>query len=505
MVRDKIVTKVITPQKGKQSLALNIDADVIFLAGAAGSAKSYTLLMRMLRYIDDPHFDAIYFRRTTVQLKGQGGLWDNAKDLYRDFDADCIDSKLTATFPSGAKAKFAHLELEKNKIDHQGLQYSAQFWDELTHYTETQFTYLLSRLRSKSSTRSFVMASMNPDSPDHWVVKWVKPFLNDEGFYNEDMAGKILYFVTVEGQPIFAKTKKELEEKFPHLCYLDNPLTGKKVYVPPKSFTVVGSTIFDNPILIQQNPNYLAELQSLPEIDRARLLHGNWYVRPEGSNFFERNWLTKLDRIPQGNEVRAWDKASSEPSDVERHPDFTASIKMIKTTDGRFCIIGDFCQENQEGDGIYKGRFRKRAGERDSIILKQSEFDGKECKVILPVDVGSAGRTEYQHSARQLISKGFIVRPDPMPTNKSKVTKYSPFSSACQAGLVDIVESTFPDKQTLEFFYKENESFSGDRSTRQRKDDWPDTCGTAFNYLNEQEIIPSFTLPEFKQTNPFNI
>ena len=496
--------EVIAPQEGKQELAINIDADVILLAGSAGSAKSFTLLMRILRYIDDPHFDAVFLRRTMPQIKGQGGMWDNAKDLYNKFDATCLDSKMQATFESGCKATFKSMELEKDKLNFQGLQFTAILFDELTHFSETQFTYLMSRLRSKSKTSSFLMASMNPDSPDHWVVKWVKPFLDEDGYFNEEMAGKILYFVTIEGLPVFADSRKKLEDQFPHMVWLENPRTGEKEYVAPKSFTVVGSTIFDNPILIKQNPNYLAELQSLPEIDRARLLHGNWYIRPEGSNNFERSWLTKLDKIPSGVSVRAWDKASSEPSDVERFPDFTASIKMIKTTEGRFCIIGDFCSENQEADGLYKGRFRKRAGERDSIILKQTQWDGKTCKVILPVDVGAAGKTEYLHSAKQLVTKGFVVRPDPMPTNKSKIVKYSPFSSACQAGLVDIVESTFPDEQTLEMFYVENEAFSGERSTRTRKDDWPDTCATGFNYLNESEVIPSFTLPSFKQSNPFD-
>jgi phage terminase large subunit-like protein len=493
---------VVAPQKGKQELALNLDADVIFCGGSAGSAKSFTLLMRMLRYMEDPYFDAIYFRRNTTQIKGQGGLWENAKDLYMDFGAKCVDSKLEAKFPSGAKAKFHHLEYEKTKLEHQGLAYSAILFDELTHFTETQFSYLLSRLRSKSEVSSFVMASMNPEA-DSWVLKWVMPFLDEDGYFNEEMAGKLLYFVTVEGQPVFAESREELNEKFPHLVYVYNRNTKEKVYVPPKSFTFLGSTIFDNQILIDQNPNYLAELQSLPEVERARLLHGNWFARAEGSGYFDRNDLNKLDKVPEGITVRAWDKASSEPSEKEMFPDFTASIKMIKMQDGTFTIVGDFCPSNEEKGGLYKGRFRKKPAQRDAIILQQCSWDGKECKVILPVDVGAAGNTEYQSSARQLIIEGFIVKADPMPTNKSKVIKYSPFSSACGAGLINIVESSFPDRQTLEMFYKENEAFSEERSTRQRKDDWPDTCATAFNYLAKEENIPTFVLPEFKKVNPF--
>lgn len=346
------------------------------------------------------------------------------------------------------------------------------------------------------------MASMNPQC-DSWVLKWVMPFLDEEGYFNEEMAGKLLYFVTVEGQPVFAETREELNEKFPHLVYVYNRNTKERVYVPPKSFTFLGSTIFDNQILIDQNPNYLAELQSLPEVERARLLHGNWFARAEGSGYFDRNDLNKLDKVPEGITVRAWDKASSEPSEKEMFPDFTASIKMIKMQNGTFTIVGDFCPSNEEKGGLYKGRFRKKPAQRDAIILDQCAWDGKDCKVILPVDVGAAGNTEYQSSARQLIVEGFIVKADPMPTNKSKVIKYSPFSSACGAGLINIVESSFPDRQTLEMFYKENEAFSEERSTRQRKDDWPDTLATAFNYLAKEENIPTFVLPNFKRENPF--
>lgn len=492
---------VIKPQEGKQTLALNLEADIIFCGGSAGSAKTFTLLLRMLKYIDDKDFRAIYFRKNTTQLKGQGGLWDVASELYGKFGANCVDSKLLATFPSGAKCKFSHLDLEKDKESHQGLQYSAIFFDELTHFSETQFTYLCSRLRSKAKTSSFVMASMNPEA-DTWVLKYVKPFLDEDGFFNEEMAGKLLYFVTINNSPVFAETREELEEKYPEKVYIKNRTTGKMVYIPPKSFTFLGSTIFDNQMLIDDNPNYLAELQSLPEIERMRLLEGNWYAREQGSNYFQRDWLNKVDKVPTGVEVRAWDKAASEPSQKEYFPDFTASIKMIKTLDGNFCIVGDFCPSN--GEKEYLGRFRKRAGKRDEIILEQAQWDGRKCKVVLPIDVGSAGKTEYQHSARQLISKGIIVKSDPMPTNKSKIIKFSPFSSAAQVGLISIVESTFPDEKTLNEFYTELEAFTGLRSTRQRKDDWADATATAFNYLNECEDIPTFTLPDTSAPNPFN-
>ena len=331
------------------------------------------------------------------------------------------------------------------------------------------------------------MAATNPDA-DSWVLKWVLPWLNSEGYVSDELNGKIKYFVTIDGEPIFGDTREELEKKFPHMCYIKNPVSGKEVYVPPKSCVVIASTIFHNQILLEQNPNYLSELQSLPAVERARLLHGNWFARPEGSGHFKREWLGKVDRPPKGVSARAWDKAASEPSEAEWRPDFTASVKMIRTKDGRYCIVGDYHEDHC--DDAYKGRFRKRAGARDIIIEKQASMDGRECIQVMPVDPGQAGKAEYQESARKLIEIGCIVKPDPIPTNKSKLTKFMPFSSACENGLIDICENTFPDKATLEFFYKELEQFSGERSTRDVKDDWVDCASSCFNFLSQKKHIP---------------
>lgn len=118
--------EIISPQAGPQEMAVNIDADVILCSGAAGSSKSYSLLLRMLRYMHDKDFEAIYFRRETSQLLGQGGLVYAAADLFRKFGAEFVESKRQITFKlpdgsRGARAKFMHMEHEKNRLGHQGL------------------------------------------------------------------------------------------------------------------------------------------------------------------------------------------------------------------------------------------------------------------------------------------------------------------------------------------------------------------------------------------------
>ena len=446
--------------------------------------------------VNDTDFQGIFFRRVTKQLVGAGGLWQESSKMYNPFKPHSrTKPEMQRIFPNGGLLSFSHMEHEKNRHDHQGLQYSFVGFDELTHFAECQFTYLLSRLRSDSDVKSYAMATCNPD-PDSWVFKWIEWWLDEDGYPDPSKQGALRHYIIIDDQPIFADTAEELMEKYPENCRAYNPKDKKYVQIIPKTITFIGGTIFDNPILIEKNPNYLAELKSLPDIERARLLDGNWKVRAKGSNYWSRSWLGKRDYAPKGGvAARGWDKASQEPSQVERQPDFTASVKMIKTQDGRYTILGDYTEDNRDtGDTEIYGKFRKRAGERDRIIQKQGEYDGEECIVVLPVDPGAAGKVEFQEASKKRLEAGLIPKADPAPATKSKLIKFTPFAVACENGLVDIVESSFRDRKSLEAFYKELEAFNGERSSRVRKDDLADCSATAFNFLAKETVIPSFSL-----------
>lgn len=324
------------------------------------------------------------------------------------------------------------------------------------------------------------MGTCNPD-PDSWVLSWVEWYLDKEGYPDPEKDGIIRYFVIVDDRPVFANTEEELAEAYPDICYQDNG--EEKIYIPPMSFTFISGTIFDNPALIRSNPKYLSALKAQSPINRARLLDGNWFARAEGSSYFQRQWLNKLPQIPLGcAEARGWDLASSEPSDKNRYPDYTASVKMLKTDQDTYVIIGDYIRESFDELTRQNGRFRKRPGMRDQWMLAQARHDGVDTTVVLPKDPGQAGTFAFQEMAKMFTNAGFMVAEDPNPSNKSKLKRFEAFSSACQNGLVSIVESTF-EPETLAAFYKELESFDGERSTSDRKDDWPDACATVFSYL----------------------
>ena len=104
----------------------------VFITGNSG--KSYMMTMHPLQYVGDPNFDAIFFRRNTQQISGQGGLFDTARDMYGQLPDEIKprfrEKDYKALFPTGATIKFNHFEHESTRFEFQGLQFSAVYFDE---------------------------------------------------------------------------------------------------------------------------------------------------------------------------------------------------------------------------------------------------------------------------------------------------------------------------------------------------------------------------------------
>jgi Terminase large subunit, T4likevirus-type, N-terminal len=84
----------------------------------------------------------------------------------------------------------------------------------------------------------------------------------------------------------------------------------------PISVTFIPAKVFDNPALLQVNPEYLAWLLSLPLLERERLLGGNWKIRPAAGLYFKREWCAVSDAAPADLDiVRYWDLAATEKTE----------------------------------------------------------------------------------------------------------------------------------------------------------------------------------------------
>lgn len=262
------------PQKGPQERFLRSKAEVLFYGGQAGGGKTWGLLIDPMPHLKNRDFTALTFRRTNVEVTNPGGLWDASKKLYsrlhKSLRPKANNTHLEWRFPSGAKIKFAHLNTDDDRFNYQGSEICYLAFDEITHFSFDQFTYLLSRNRSTCGAITYCRATCNPDK-DSWVRKfidwWIDPIT---GLAIPARSGVIRYFVISNNEVQWGEQPEDLYKYFTQQ-ELD---LGAK----PKSFTFIPATIFDNMELLKHNPNYISNLRAQNHVEQARLLGGNWNI-----------------------------------------------------------------------------------------------------------------------------------------------------------------------------------------------------------------------------------
>lgn len=402
----------IRPQPGPQEKFLSTWADIALYGGAAGGGKTFGLLAEPVRHISNRNFGAVIFRRESPQITNEGGLWDESLKLYSPLGAAPVSHVLKWKFPSGAKLKFSHLQYDSNVLDWQGSQIPLIGFDELTHFTRKQFFYMLSRNRSTCGVRPYVRATTNPDS-DSWVAEFIAWWINqDTGLAIPERSGVVRWFIALGDDIVWADTQRELIEKYPGSL--------------PKSFTFITASIYDNKILLEKDPGYLANLMALPLVERERLLGGNWKIRPSSGLYFKREYFQIVDAAPADCIWwRSWDLAATEKK-PDNDPDWTAGVKIGKDSNGIFYI-----------DDVI--RFQKSPMHVEQAIINTASQDGQKVKIALSQDPGQAGKAQAEHLVRMLAGyQAFAER-----ETGDKVTRAGAFSAQCEAGNVRIVRGSW--------------------------------------------------------------
>lgn len=419
--------KRIGPQPGPQEVFLSTSADIAIYGGAAGGGKSWGLLLEPLRHVTrNKEFAAVFFRRNTTQVKNPGGLWDESQKLYPLACGRPISHILEWQWDEGGKVKFAHLEHEKTKLDWQGAQIPLLCFDELTHFTRSQFFYLLSRNRSMCGVRPYVRATCNPDA-DSWVAEFIAWWIDQKtGFAIPERSGVVRWFVVINDATLWADSPDDLFERYgkPELP------RDHDEQIRPKSCTFIAAKLSDNKALLKADPGYLANLKALPAVEQARLLGGNWKIRPSAGLYFQRSWCEVVDVAPAGLDiVRYWDLAATVKTEGN-DPDWTVGTKLGRDPRTGFFYV------------LHVARMRDTSFKVESSIINTASSDGCNVRIGLPQDPGQAGKAQAQYLVKQLAGYMAATRPE----RGDKVIRFGPFSAQAQAGNIKVVRGSWNEE-----------------------------------------------------------
>ncbi len=318
----------------KQQAFLLLDCLEAMYGGAAGGGKSDALLMAALQYVDVEGYAALLLRRTFADLALPGAIMDRSHDWLRGTDAKWNEREKTWSFPDGATLTFGYLATDKDKYRYQSAEFQFVGFDELTQFTQRQYTYLFSRLRRLEGVAVplRMRVASNPGGEGHgWVYDRFMPDLTAEAVGHRRKTGRI--------------------------------------FIPAK--------LVDNPHIDQAA--YRKGLTELDDVERQQLEEGLWVTDPAGKPFLREWWRGRNRFEPERDRAliygvvgryHSWDTATK---DGEQHA-FTALVAGELTADYRLLISLAWQERLTVPFLAGKVREKAEAGNRDgkleSIIIE---------------------------------------------------------------------------------------------------------------------------------------
>mgnify|MGYP005811213821 CR=1 FL=1 len=200
--------------------------------GARGGGKSWAARKKAellaLRYAG---IQILLLRRTFPELR-ENHIIPMRMDLkniaaYRESSKDF-------TFMNGSRIVLGYCDAETDVLQYQGQAYDVVFLEEATQFTEFQFQALTEINRSSGMmqekfTPRFYL-TCNPGGTGH---AWVKRLFIDRDYKNSERA---------------------------------------------EDYTFIKATVYDNKFLMENSPNYVRNLENLPEDRKRAMLYGEWDV-----------------------------------------------------------------------------------------------------------------------------------------------------------------------------------------------------------------------------------
>lgn len=200
----------------------------IAYGGARGGGKSWALRRKILLLaVNYPGIRILLLRRTFPELRENHIL-----PLQRELKGIAVykDSDKSFRFLTGSRLVLGYCAGDMDVNQYQGQEYDIICMDEATHFTEYQFSTLTACLRGANNFPKRFYLTCNPGGIGH---NWVKRLFVDRQYK-----------------------------------------TGEN----PEDYTFIPAKVYDNAVLLNNDPGYVQMLQNLPDGIRQAWLDGNWDI-----------------------------------------------------------------------------------------------------------------------------------------------------------------------------------------------------------------------------------
>lgn len=237
-----------TPNE-KQKLFLQDTHKHVAFGGARGGGKSWAVRFKAkLLCMNYEGIRILIVRRTYPELYNNH-INILCKELYGIVKYN--DGKKMMTFPNGSTISFSYCSNDKDLQRLQGVEYDVMFLDEATQLSEYQMKEITACLRGTGNFPRRIYYTCNPGGQGHSYIKRL---------------------------------------------FIDKVYQDKE---KPEEYSFIQSLVTDNTALMEANPDYLDQLDALPEKLRKAWRYGDW-------NIFDGQFFEEFRDIPEHYEDRQW-------------------------------------------------------------------------------------------------------------------------------------------------------------------------------------------------------
>ncbi|MBQ7335427.1 MAG: phage terminase large subunit [Clostridia bacterium] len=196
--------------------------------GARGGGKSWALRRKLVGLcLCYPGIRCLLVRRSYAELKA-----NHVYPILREY-AGLIcyrESEKQLTFPNGSSILLGYCASNRDALRYQGQEYDVIAIDEATQLSEYQFSIFKACLRGVGDVPRRMYLTCNPGGVGH---AWVKRLFVDRDFRADEI---------------------------------------------PEDYEFIPALVYDNPVLLQADPDYVRQLETLPQKLKDAWLYGRWDV-----------------------------------------------------------------------------------------------------------------------------------------------------------------------------------------------------------------------------------